>query len=319
MSKKVTVIGGGHGCSVVLSGLSQYGFDLAGVVSMADDGGSTGRLRKEMGVSAVGDIRQCLSRLCEDSELSELFSYRFPAGDLEGHSLGNLFLAAGQLMTGSLNQSIDMARSALSVEAKIIPATDSNPYLLLDQEDNEVKGVHEIATRAIDKEPNLRLTPNTEISVLAKDSLSQSDLIVIAPGHFYCSIMPALLVGGMTETIKNSNAKVVYICNLTNSDLQNKNFGVTDYLSELERLLGKDLIDIVLFNTAEIPADRLRADETQVKFDFDSAQKPEYEFIGQDILDREEAQPNPNDKIADMRSKFRHDKIRVAKILSEII
>lgn len=319
MSKKVTVIGGGHGCSVVLSGLSQYGFDLSGVVSMADDGGSTGRLREEMGVSAVGDIRQCLARLCEDTERSELFSYRFPSGDLEGHSLGNLFLAAGQLMTGSLNQSIDMARAALGVDAKIIPATDSNPYLLLDQEGITIQGVHEIATRAIDKEPALSLTPNSKISALAASSLSQSDLIVIAPGHFYCSIMPALLVGGMTEAIKNSAAKVVYICNLTNSDLQNKNFGVLDYVSEFERLLGRNLIDTVLYNTAEIPIDRLRADEAQVSFDFDSALKPEYKFIGQDILDREEAQPNPNDKIADLRSKFRHDKVRVAKILSEII
>lgn len=319
MTKKITVIGGGHGCSVVLSGLASYDIDLAGVISMADDGGSTGRLRTQMGIPAVGDIRQCLARLCNDPELAELFSYRFSSGDLEGHSLGNLFLAAGYLMTGSLGNGIDIARTALGVSTRLIPATDSNPYLLLEQEGKTIQGVHEIATSAIDKEPNLKLTANSEINDMAASTISESDLIVIAPGHFYCSILPALLVGGVVDSIKNSKAKVVFICNLTSSDLQNKNFGVLDYVSEIERLLGKDLIDIVLFNTSEIPAERLKKGETQVKSNFNFDIKPEYKFIGEDILDREEARPNPNDKIADLRSKFRHDKVKVAKILSEIL
>lgn len=319
MTKKITVIGGGHGCSVVLSGLSSYDFDLAGVISMADDGGSTGRLRAQMGVPAVGDIRQCLARLCEDSEQAELFSYRFPSGDLEGHSLGNLFLAAGYLMTGSLYRGIDIARDALGVSTHLIPATDSNPYLLLEQEGKIIRGVHEIATKEIDNKPNLKLTPNSKISDLAASTINESDLIVIAPGHFYCSIMPALLVDGMIESIKSSDARVVFICNLTSSSLQNKNFGVLDYISEIERLLGSDFIDFALFNTGRIPSERLKENESQVPVEFDQSQISNYKFIGEDILDGEEAQPNPNDKIADIRSRFRHDKVKVAKILNEIL
>lgn len=318
MARKITVIGGGHGNSVVLSALKDYDFDLFGIVSMADNGGSTGRLRDELGVSAVGDIRQSLARLTESEELSELFSYRFSNGSLEGHSLGNLFLAAGELMTGSIEESIEIAKEALDVKVEIIPATDSKPNLILEQNGQTVLGVHDIATTKINKSSSLRLNPGSVISEQSSTALSRSDLIIIAPGHFYCSILPALLVGGVSQALKDSKAKVIFMSNLTNINIQNEDFTPVDYLSEIDRLAEPNMVDIVVYNTAVIPEDRLKPGESQVGFS-DLAPASNYELLGADLLDSEEAKPNPNDKIADLRSKFRHDKKAVAKIVNSFL
>ncbi|MBI5357653.1 YvcK family protein [Candidatus Saccharibacteria bacterium] len=317
MAKKITVIGGGHGSSVVLSALKDYDFDLSGIISMADNGGSTGRLRDELGVSAVGDIRQSLARLTDSEELRELFSYRFSGGELDGHSLGNLFLAAGQLMSGSIEESINIAKEALGVKVNIVPVTDSNPNLVLEQDSGTIFGVHDIATAEINKKSVLKLAPNSTLSSQASKALNEADLIVIAPGHFYCSILPALLVEGVGQALNDSNAKVVFMSNLTNINIQNEGFTPLDYLSEIGRLVGADLVDIAIYNTALISEDRLKPGESQVEFT-ELPQTSNYELIGIDILDDEEAKPNPNDKIAALRSKFRHDKDKVAKILTSL-
>ncbi len=315
--KNVVVIGGGHGTSVVLSSLAGSGFNLSGVLSMADDGGSTGRLRKELGVSAAGDIRQCLVTLAADPEAAKLFSYRFESGELKGHSLGNLFLSAGELQTGSIEKSIDLSKKALGVNANILPSTEDKCELILDTGANQISGVFDIANTDFNSvKPNLSLEPSAKLADHAGKVISEADFVVIAPGNFYCSIMPALLVKGMVEAINNSSAKVIQICNLVNRANQTAGFKATDYVEEIKRLSGDLGIDTLIYNTSQISGDCLREGEEPVSFDDLTAAG--YKLVGREISDGEAVINNGNDKIAAVRSLVRHDKNKLRGVLMEV-
>lgn len=317
--KNIVVIGGGHGTGIILSGLKDSGFHLSAIVSMADDGGSTGKLREELGVSAMGDIRQCLVRTATRQEMAELFSCRFEGGKLDGHSLGNLFLASGELETGSAVKSIGLAKQALGVKADIIPATEDKPHLYMKSENELVKGVYKIATEDFDgREAEFYLQPeSTRLSSAAEKALQKADLIIIAPGNFYCSIIPALLVGGMAEAIKDTKAKTVYMSNLVNRRNQTVGYTAEDYLSEIDRLTGGLDIDMVVYNTKTLNPDSLRNGEEPV-----TVKNPEnnkgYVLIGKNLADGEPAQQTGGDKIAEVRSLARHDQQKLAELISEI-
>ncbi|MBW3569068.1 YvcK family protein [Candidatus Parcubacteria bacterium] len=313
--KKIVVIGGGHGSSVVLSGLKDKDLELTAVISMADNGGSTGRLRRELGVSALGDIRNCLAALCDSAELSSLFSYRFSKGELEGHSLGNLFLAAGELSSGNLQTSIDNAREALSIRAKIFPVTLDKPQLKYTAEEREVVGMHQIAGITINSKPKLTLEPEAKLTEQARKSISEADLIIIAPGNFYCSIAQTLIVGGMAEALESTSAKVAMVANLINIKNHTKNFNVVDYILEVNRLLGREVLDYMVYNTKLLDQSVLRPNEELVRLDFDKANAKSVIFKGGDLADENLTQPDPNDKIAHIRSKVRHDNKKLAEII----
>lgn len=313
-NKNIAVIGGGHGTSVVLKSLSGSGAHLSGILSMADDGGSTGRLREDLGVSAVGDIRQCLVALSSRPEIADLFSYRFESGSLKGHSLGNLFLGAGEKRTGSLARSIELAREALGVNSEILPSTDDNCHLFLDLGNKRVKGVYAIAnTDFAGSKPELSLEPAAKINEQAKKALEKADLIIIAPGNFYCSIIPALLVDGMAEIINNTKAKTILISNLVNRAGHTDDFKVTDYIKEIIRLSGVRP-DGVIYNTADISEDCLRPGEAAVGVGAETDNK----FLGRDIADSQKVQANDKDKIAAVRSLVRHDPAKLENAIKEI-
>lgn len=316
--KNIVVIGGGHGTGVVLSSLADSGFDLCALVSMADDGGSTGRLRKELGVSAVGDIRQCLARLSTIPEAAELFSYRFEGGELDGHSLGNLFLANGERVSGSLIKSIEMAKKMLGVSTDILPVTEDKPYLHLNTDGKIIEGVHTIATSDFDgKSAEVYLKPESVICEAAENALKEADLIIIAPGNFYCSIMPALLVQGMRDAINFSKAKTVFIANLVNRYNQTDGYGVQDYIDELNRLTGGINIDATLYNTRPIPPQCLRDGEQVVRGDETSTTA--YKTFARDIADSQPVPVAAADKIATIRSLVRHDQAALNQAITEII
>lgn len=312
--KNVVVIGGGHGSSVILSGLKDKNVDLTAVISMADDGGSTGRLRRELGVSAVGDIRNCLAALSGSEKFSDLFSYRFSDGELEGHSLGNMFLAAGELSFGDVQKSIDFARSALGVSAGILPVTTDKPQLKYNDRGREVTGVYEIAKLKIDQKPALSLEPKAKLSTQASQAIASADMIVIAPGNFYCSIAQALLVDGLAEALEKSPAKVVMVTNLVNIDRHNGGFSPADYALEVDRLLNREVIDRVIYNTKVIGRTDLADGESQVEAEFGQTGGKTV-FQAAELVDKNLAQADPNDKIAFIRSKLQHDRQKIAKIL----
>lgn len=313
--KKIAVIGGGHGTSVVMRSLSGSGVELSAILSMADDGGSTGRLRVELGSSAVGDIRQCLAALSTKPDIAELFSYRFESGSLKGHSLGNLFLAAGEKRTGSLEKSIEIARKTLGVVDSVIPSTNDDCHLVLKMPDKEARGVYEIANVDFAGEkPDLSLVPEAKISAQAKSAIEKADFIVLAPGNFYCSIIPALLVDGMADFINNSLGKVIFVANLVNRNTHTNGFKVDDYLAETKRLAGITP-DGVVYNTAPIPVDYLREGEETL-----SPDPPSYKnSLGRHIADEQRIKADPTDKIAAIRSLVRHDPAKLRSALNEII
>ena len=253
--KKVVTIGGGTGNFVVLRGLRGHSVELSAIVSMADDGGSTGRLRDELGVLPPGDVRQCLVALSESSLLlRRLMNYRFENGGLEGHSFGNLMLSALEKVTGSFQKAVEEVGKILSIKGKVVPVTMNPVRLKMILKDCSVlHGEREVdCAKCIDKGySSLFLDPHPKASQGAIDEILNADVIVLGPGSLYTSIIPNLLVDGVSKAIRDSAAKKVFVGNLVWKQGQTTNFKVSDYLKEVVRYLGEDVFDYIVVNVKE--------------------------------------------------------------------
>jgi uncharacterized cofD-like protein len=254
-------VGGGTGLSALLRGLKHYtGSDrlrqLTGVVTVTDDGGSSGRLRREFGVLPPGDIRNCLVALADDEDLlARLFQYRFPnGGGLLGHSFGNLFLTALTGITGDFHQAILTAESILSVRGKICPATVQDVRLRGRGASGQVyEGESAIGTsgEAIER---LELDPPAPLAFPpAVTALEKADLILLGPGSLYTSILPNLLIPGIRQTVAKSPARTVLLLNLMTQPGETDGMTGLDHLRAIERLAGRGLVDDVLVSSSEIP------------------------------------------------------------------
>ena len=258
-------VGGGTGLSALLRGLKHYtGTDrlraLTGVVTVTDDGGSSGRLRREFGVLPPGDIRNCLVALADDEDLlARLFQYRFPNGDgLLGHSFGNLFLTALTGITGDFHQAILTAESILSVRGKICPATVQDVRLRARGASGRIyEGESAIGTSGEALE-GLEIDPPAPPAFPpAATALEKADLILLGPGSLYTSIIPNLLIPGIRQAVSKSPARTVLLLNLMTQPGETDGMSGMDHLLAIERLAGRGLVDAVLVNSAEIPPDLL--------------------------------------------------------------
>jgi len=254
--RSVVTIGGGTGQYTLLSGLKRFPVHLTAIVSMADDGGSTGMLRDELGVLPPGDIRQCLVALSE-SELvmRELFNYRFDRGGLSGHNFGNIFLSALEKITGSFEDAVRVSGTVLAVRGEVIPVTTESVSLLGGQ-DGELCGENVINEGPLENPECLRLKPEAYANPKAVRAIENAELIIIGPGNLYCSIVPNLLVHGISEAISRSRATVVYNCNLMTKAGHTDGFGVAEFAGEIEKHIGAGRIDYVTYND-RIPAPEL--------------------------------------------------------------
>src|SRR5688572_17972625 len=217
--KSVVTIGGGTGQFTLLSGLKKFPVNLTAIVNMADDGGSTGVLRDELGVLPPGDVRQCLVALSEaPEELRDLFNYRFDEGSLKGHSFGNLFLSAVQKKTNNFGEAIRIAGDILRIKGQVIPITLDNVRLAISWSDGTtVQGEGRIDIMHFVKEkglPRLYLEPKAVINPAAERAIANADAIIIAPGDLYTSLGPLLIVQGVAEALLASNATKIYVSNL---------------------------------------------------------------------------------------------------------
>lgn len=309
---KLVIIGGGTGTATLLGGLKGVA-DLTAVVSMADDGGSTGKLRREIGGSPPGDIRQCLVALSDAEDLKKLFSYRFDSGSLDGHSFGNLFLAAAERSTGSFDSAVSLAEKVLGAKGRVLPVTADDIELVLEQGGQAITGVYKIANTPISGKPQLRLEPAGTLLPEAGKAIAEADFVLIAPGNLYGSIAPALLTNGMREALESTKAEVVYICNLVNRD-QTKDFKVSDYASEIERFIGAPVLDYVFYNNVSIESG-VRDNESPVGFDETALKSAHYQSKGLPLADTTPVQTDPNDKIPHMRSLVRHNARSIAEAL----
>jgi len=255
--KKVVVIGGGTGNFVVLNGLKKYPLDLTAIVSMADDGGSTGILRDELGVLPPGDVRQCLVALSNSSRLMRsLMNYRFENGGLGGHSFGNLLLSALEKVTGSFEKAVEEAGKILYIKGKVIPITTRQTRLKMVLASGKMlEGEKEIyLSQEIDEGyKSIYLEPFPQVNPRVIDEIESADLLVIGPGGLYTSLIPNLLMEGVCEAICKSDAKKVFVVNLMNRKGQTTHFKASDYVAEVVRFLGQDPFDYILINSQKPP------------------------------------------------------------------
>ena len=252
--KKVTVFGGGTGMSTLLKGLKEFPIDLTAVVSVCDDGRSTGKLRKEFNIPAMGDIRKVMISLAKTEPLMEkLLEYRFKTtSDLNEHTVGNLLLTASSQVTGNFSDGIKAISKVLNLKGKVIPFSEDNITLVAKMKNGEeVVGESEITESPlqIDK---VYYKEKVKVCKDVLESIDESDLIIFSMGSLYTSIIPNLLNKDVINHIDNSNAKIMYVCNMMSQPGETDNFKVSDHINTINNYLGKRKIDIVVANSGDI-------------------------------------------------------------------
>lgn len=295
---RIVAIGGGHGLSMLLKGLKQKTSNISAIVTVADDGGSSGRLREEMDIIAPGDLRNCLVALADkDTALEQLFQYRFGGeGELSGHSLGNLFLAALIKEFGNAQNALEAASTVLNIRGKVMPATAERIRLLAKMSDGkEIEGESEIAAYGESRKAkilHMSMIPAAPIAVGdALEAIRHADLITLGPGSLYTSVLPDLLVPEILQAIKESNAPCLYICNVMTQPGETEGYTVSDHVKALIEHVGKNVIDYVLVNNARPSREILKkyeeAGEFLVKIDAKQVEETGVIMIESDLLGEE--------------------------------
>lgn len=254
MNKNVVVLGGGTGQSVLLSGLKKFPVNITAVVSVADDGRNTGKLREQFNIPAMGDVRRVLIALSETEEfVSELFSYRFKTdSDLNGNNIGNLLLTAMSDICGNLSSGVKEISKILNLKGEVLPLTDDNVVLMGEMEDGTfIEGEHNITLSPLKiKRVFYKEEPRVNEEVI--DKIKKSDAIILSMGSVYTSIIPNLLCDEVIQAIDSSNAKIIYVCNVMTQPGETDDFKVSDHINLLNSYLGNKKIDVVITNNGEI-------------------------------------------------------------------
>lgn len=291
MKKKIVVFGGGTGLSYLLRGLKDFPVDITAVITVSDNGRSTGKLREEFYTPAVGDIRKVLSNLSElPDDIKSIMEYRFETySDLNGHPLGNLVLTAMLNKTKNLKTSIEYLSKILDIKHKVLPLSEDYLTLMGETVDGEIIEGEDSLTKANKKYKRIfyKETPHVEPEVLK--SISEADLIIISMGSLYTSILPHLLCTDIIKAIKETNAKIMYLCNAMTQPGETDNFGVSDHIEILEKHLGNDMIDVVVASNTKIDKKILKKYEIEeqkdpVEIDYDKLEKMNVELIEDDLL-----------------------------------
>lgn len=252
--KKITIFGGGTGMSTLLKGLKEFPLDITSIVSVCDDGKSTGKLRKEFNIPAMGDIRRVMISLSETEPLMEkLLNYRFSSNsELNEHTVGNLLLTAGTQITGNLSDGIKSISKVLNLKGKVIPFSEDNIVLSAIMEDGSIVNGEHYITESPLKIKKVYYEKEPEICDEVFDSIDESDLIILSMGSLYTSIIPNLLSKKIIEKLDKASAKIMYVCNMVTQPGETDDFKVSDHLKVLNSYLGTHKIDIVVANTGSI-------------------------------------------------------------------
>ncbi len=328
MRKKIVTIGGGTGQYILLSGLKHKDVDICAIVSMADDGGTTGTLRDEMGVLPPTDVRKCLIALSwATPKMRKLFGYRFSNKDLEGHTVGNLIISALEKTTGNFADAVREAGKIFNIQGTVLPVTDGDMRLqvylkngkILDGERllDDNKDVWEHGVEQITLASPMRA--NAE----ALHAIEEADTVIIGPGDLYGSIAPNLLVDGIPEALQKTKAKIIYVSNLTNKRGQTEGFSANEYVKRINNYIGSESVDILLCNSEE-PEDKLREryEEKEGKGMFVmclDCDECDYKIVRKDLLNHEMPKMQEGDTLAHTRSFIRHDSHKLADAIMSLI
>lgn len=309
---KVVALGGGTGLSNLLRGLKIYTSNITAIVTVADDGGSSGRLRDEMGVLPPGDIRNCLVALADAEPLmKELFQYRFKQeGQLEGHSFGNLFIASLSEVLGDFEEAIKESSKVLNIRGKVLPATNDDVRLGAIYTDKTIRMGESVIPEEGKKIDNVFLKPEgSRPTAEAIKAIQEADIIVIGPGSLYTSVIPNLLVGDVSQAIKKSKAVKIYICNVMTQPGETTEYKTSDHIKAIYKHSTDGLFDYVVVNREEGSANLARRYEEEgaypVKVDKDELEyKLGVKVVSEDLLSNE--------------GYIRHDPHELARIIFRI-
>ncbi len=291
---KVTAFGGGTGLSTMLRGIKKYTSNITAVVTMADDGGGSGELRRDLKILPPGDIRNCILALASTEPIMEqLLQYRFTEGSLKGQSFGNLFLAAMNGISSNFEEAVRKMSDVLAVTGRVLPVTNQEVKLCALLENGvTVRGESMIGRQKIKYQSaidRVYLMPEDVLPLNEViDSIYESDIIVIGPGSLYTSILPNLVVKGVADAIRNSSAVKVYICNVMTQPGETDGYTAFDHIRAMEKHAGEGLIDYCIVNKEEVPDDLLRRyindGARPVDIDRDEFNKSNIELIEGKIL-----------------------------------
>ncbi|MBN1869457.1 MAG: YvcK family protein [Candidatus Omnitrophica bacterium] len=289
---KIVTIGGGHGLSHLIFGLKEYSSNITAIVTVADSGGSSGRLREEFNIVAPGDVRNCLVALADAPALmGELFQFRFSEdSQLKGHNFGNLFLTAMvQLTGGDFERAVKETSRVLAIRGKVVPSTVSNVHLIAEYEDGTM-------TKGEAKIPN----PNSRIKRLlltdedahptreALEEIEEADVIILGPGSLYTSVIPNLIIKGVSEAIAKSRAFRIYVCNVMTQHGETDGYSASDHVKAIVDHSNKDIMDACLVNNAQAPGEALDRYKEEASFpveaDVDNIRKMGYKVEATDLL-----------------------------------
>lgn len=306
---KIVAIGGGHGLSTLLRGLKTVSHNIFAVVTVADDGGSSGRLRESLGILPPGDVRNCLAALSDNEDLlAQLFQYRFTdaEGALEGHSFGNLFISSMAEITGSFEQAIAESGRVLAVSGRVLPASLENVNLIADIVEEEsgrtirVEGESKI-TETKGRIQRVRLDPgNPAAYPEVIQAILSADIIVVGPGSLYTSILPNLLVKDILSAIRASQGLKFFICNVATQKGETDGFTCGDHLRVIEDHIGANIFDIIVANDSSPRQYNSRVEEVQVE----EGLREKYAVYKKDLIDTEHP--------------WRHDPIKIARVLIDL-
>ncbi|RKN75064.1 gluconeogenesis factor YvcK family protein [Paenibacillus ginsengarvi] len=309
---RIVVIGGGTGLSVMLRGLKEKPLDITAIVTVADDGGSSGVLRSELQIPPPGDIRNVLIALADvEPLLSQMLQHRFSSGTgLAGHSLGNLILAAMKDITGDFVDGVKALSRVLAVRGRVLPASDQQIVLKAEMEDGRVIVGESNIPKAGGKIKRVFIDPS-DVSPLeeAVEAVRDADAILIGPGSLYTSIMPNLLVPKLAETIARSEAVKLFVCNVMTQPGETDDFSVSDHLRAIHDHIGHHMFDYIIVNNGEIPPQVLskyaEKGAKAVHLDMDEVNRLGYKVIA--------------DRLVLYRTYLRHDAERLSERIYELV
>lgn len=310
---KIVVLGGGTGMPILLRGLKHYPIDLSTIVTVADDGGSTGRLRKDIETPAPGDIRNVIAALANvDSELLKLFQYRFPLEKENiDHAIGNIILVAMGSLTGSFYEAVQRLSKLLRVQGSIYPIVNESVTLHAEMEDGTiVSGESKIPLNGKNIKRVFHTPNNIEPVPEAIEAIKDANLVVIAPGSLYTSILPNLIVSGIDAAIAETKAEIVYVCNIMTQNGETNDYGASDHVRAIYRHIGENSIDSIIVNNGKITDENLLRAYAKEKSYIVTYEEQELKELGLHVI---------KENLVDQSTKMiRHNTKRLANLLYDM-